>query len=272
MRADVTARQMSPSAAGVGAAAATGPSAGPAATEGPRLQALLWDVDGTIAETERDGHRVAFNLAFADEGLSWGWDERRYGELLHVTGGRERLLADMAQRADAPVGEVARQALAARLHGRKNRHYARLVDEGRVTAREGVLDLMAEAAEAGVRQAIVTTTSRSNVDALLQRLLGPAWRSRFELLVCGEDTERKKPDPEAYLQALQRLGLPPQACLALEDSTPGLTAARCAGLRVWLRPSVYFPAQATDDPMVHLAEGPDALRWPALRDWAQRGL
>jgi len=207
------------------------------------LKALLWDVDGTIAETERDGHRVAFNLAFAELGLDWGWDERRYGELLHVTGGRERLLADMATRSDAPASATERETLALRLHAAKNRHYAALVDQGRIEARPGVLGLMREAAAAGLRQAIVTTTSRANVDALMPRLLGEDWRALFEVVLCGEDVARKKPDPEVYDRAIARLRLDPAQTLAIEDSTPGGQAAQAAAVPVMLRPSVYFPAQ-----------------------------
>ncbi|MBQ0961567.1 HAD-IA family hydrolase [Ideonella sp. 4Y11] len=206
------------------------------------LKALLWDVDGTIAETERDGHRVAFNLAFAELGLDWGWDERRYGELLHVTGGRERLLADMRARADAPASATEREDLVLRLHAAKNRHYAALVAQGRIDARPGVLGLMREAAAAGLRQAIVTTTSRSNVDALMPRLLGEDWPVLFEAVLCGEDVARKKPDPEVYDRALARLRLDPSEALAIEDSTPGGQAAQAAAVPVMLRPSVYFPA------------------------------
>lgn len=229
--------------------------------------ALLWDIDGTVAETERDGHRVAFNLAFAEEGLDWGWDEQRYGELLHVTGGRERLLADMARRPDAPALDAERQALAQRLHQRKNRHYEQLVGQGLISARTGVLALMRDAAAAGVRQAIVTTTSRSNVVSLMSRLLGADWAGHFSAVVCGEDAPRKKPDPQAYVLALQQLGLPAQAALALEDSAPGLAAARAAGLRVWLRPSVYFPCEQMADPAVHLAAAEEPLQWAALVAW-----
>lgn len=229
--------------------------------------ALLWDIDGTVAETERDGHRVAFNLAFAEEGLAWGWDEQRYGELLHVTGGRERLLADMAHRPDAPAREAERQSLAQRLHQRKNRHYEQLVEQGLISARPGVLPLMRDAAAAGARQAIVTTTSRSNVVALMSRLLGPHWAGHFSAVVCGEDAPRKKPDPQAYVLALEQLGLPAQAGLALEDSAPGLAAARAAGLKVWLRPSVYFACDQIADPAVHLAAADEPLQWPALVAW-----
>lgn len=219
-------------------------------------QCLLWDVDGTIAETERDGHRVAFNLAFAQAGLDWGWDERRYGELLHVTGGRERILADMANRDDVPRDPVARDELALRLHRLKNKLYAALVDDGRIHARPGVVGLMREARAAGVRQGIVTTTSRSNVQALLSRILGAQWQAWFEVVVCGEDTTRKKPDPEAYVLALERLSLKPHQALAIEDSTPGVTAARAAGLSVWWRPSVYFP-----DLPAELRSSPRVMPW-----------
>lgn len=204
-----------------------------------QLQALLWDVDGTLAETERDGHRVAFNQAFEALGLPWRWDEARYGELLAVTGGRERLLADLATRADAPVGPE-REALARELHALKNRRYAELVQAGGLPLRPGVRELIDEAAAAGLRQAITTTTSRSNVEALLGRQLGPGWAGRFGAVVCGEDVRAKKPDPEVFRLALQALGLPPLAALAIEDSPGGVAAARGAHVPVLVTRSLYF--------------------------------
>ena len=170
------------------------------------IQALLWDVDGTLAETERDGHRPAFNQAFAALGLDWHWDELRYGELLRITGGRERLLADMATRSDAPPA-VERERLAQQLHRLKNRFYAERVAAGHIALRPGVRELVDEAGARGLRQAIVTTTSRSNVHALLLRHFGPQWQQRFPVQVCGEDVAAKKPDPEAHRRALQALGL-----------------------------------------------------------------
>lgn len=204
------------------------------------MKALLWDVDGTLAETERDGHRVAFNQAFEALGLPWRWDETRYGALLAVTGGRERLLADMATRSDAPVSAGEREALARELHTLKNRRYADLVRSGGLPLRPGVRELIDEAAAQGLRQAITTTTSRSNVDALLGVHLGPRWRERFVAVVCGEDVQRKKPDPEVFRLALQALGLPPLATLALEDSPGGVAAARAADVPVVVTRSVYF--------------------------------
>jgi HAD superfamily hydrolase (TIGR01509 family) len=205
-----------------------------------QLKALLWDVDGTLAETERDGHRVAFNRAFEAMHLPWRWDEARYGELLSVTGGRERLLADMARRSDAPASVAERQSLARELHALKNRHYAALVHEGRLPLRPGVAELIDEAESAGLLQAITTTTSRSNADALLGVTLGPGWQQRFAAVVCGEDVQRKKPDPEVFLLALQALGLGPLEAVAIEDSPGGVAAARAADLPVIVTRSVYF--------------------------------
>ncbi|MDP2008470.1 MAG: HAD-IA family hydrolase [Rubrivivax sp.] len=205
-----------------------------------RLKALLWDVDGTLAETERDGHRVAFNLAFEALGLPWRWSVTDYGPLLKVTGGRERLLHDMATRRDAPHSAQEREALARELHSRKNVFYAGLVDAGGIHARPGVLRLMDECRREAVSMAIVTTTSTSNIEALAARMLGPQWRGWFATLVCAEDAPRKKPDPQAYLLALSRLGVVPQEAFALEDSPGGLAAARAAGVRCGITRSAYF--------------------------------
>jgi HAD superfamily hydrolase (TIGR01509 family) len=208
------------------------------------LAALIWDVDGTLAETERDGHRLAFNQAFESMGLRWRWEPARYGELLHITGGRERLLHDMDHHADAPAAPIERQALAAELHQRKNAAYAGIVSMGRIVPRPGVLRLMDEAREAGLPQGIATTTSRSNVEALLGGWFGRRWRERFGAVVCGEDVQRTKPDPEVYSRTLAQLGSTAQHAVAVEDSLPGLRAAGRAGLRVLLTPSVYFPSNA----------------------------
>lgn len=204
------------------------------------INALLWDVDGTLAETERDGHCVAFNRAFEAMGLPWRWDPQHYGDLLRVTGGRERLVADMAQRPDAPALPAERDALARELHRLKNGFYAALVEEGGIPLRPGVRELVDEAESRGLRQAIVTTTSRGNVDALLGRHFGPRWRALFGVVVCGEDVAAKKPDPEAYRLALAALALGPLQTLALEDSFPGATAARAADVPVLVTRSVYF--------------------------------
>lgn len=206
------------------------------------IQALLWDVDGTLAETERDGHRVAFNQAFAAAGVPWRWSEGRYGELLAVAGGRERLLHDMQSQAAAPATAQERGRLAAHLHRLKNQHYAAIVSRGELPLRAGVAALLKDCREQATRLAVVTTTSRCNVEALLARHLGAGWAAQFAVVICAEDAPRKKPDPQAYELALQRLGVPAHATVAIEDSPAGVAAARAAQVPVVLTRSHYFPA------------------------------
>lgn len=210
-----------------------------------RLKALLWDVDGTLAETERDGHRVAFNRAFEACGVPWRWDEAHYGDLLRITGGRERLLFDMNQRTDAPP-PAEREAIARAVHARKNAYYADLVGSGGIALRDGVLDLMNDCREREVRMGIATTTSRSNVAALLRVHLGERWADAFSVIVCGEDVERKKPDPEVYLEALRALGIGPLDVVAIEDAPGGVAAARAADIPVVVTRSAYFATAPID--------------------------
>jgi HAD superfamily hydrolase (TIGR01509 family) len=204
------------------------------------LRSLIWDLDGTIAETERDGHRVAFNRAFEEFGLPWHWDEARYGRLLRIAGGRERLLADMPSHREAPDDRRMQEILAGALHARKTVLYAQLVGEGAIPLREGVAALMQECRDRGVRMAIATTTSRANVEALLHHHLGADWGEGFAAIVCGEDVRRKKPDPEVYEQALSLLGEHPLQVVAIEDSPLGVAAARALELPVLVTRSAYF--------------------------------
>ncbi len=231
-----------------------------------QLRAVLWDVDGTLVESERDGHRVAFNLAFEAHGLPWRWSEDHYGELLRITGGRERLMHDMTSRADAPATADDRAALAAAVHADKNRFYGDLVRGGRLPLREGVGRLMDECTARGVAMGIVTTTSRVNVEALLQVHLGAGWAERFGAVVCGEDVQMKKPDPEAYLLALEQLDIGPLEAVAIEDSPGGVAAARAAEIPVVVPLSAYF-AHAIIEGAVAIGPGlhqRDGWR-PALR-------
>lgn len=204
------------------------------------LEALIWDVDGTLAETERDGHRVAFNQAFSEYGLPWQWDVSEYGRLLRVAGGFERLLAYMEEREDAPIELAARERLARSVHACKNRHYAMLVEDGRLEPRPGVRRLMAQCVDQGITLAVATTTSRGNVEALFPHLFGAQWRELFRAVTCAEDAPHKKPDPTVYLLALERLGCRSGAALAMEDSPAGLAAARAADVACVITRSGYF--------------------------------
>ncbi|RAU23345.1 phosphatase [Paramagnetospirillum kuznetsovii] len=188
------------------------------------LSALIFDVDGTLAETE-EAHRHAFLLAFGQSGLDWRWDPTVYRELLKVSGGRERILA---------YDPDAAPELVAGVHRRKTQIYTDMIASGRIAFRPGVEALINEAREAGVRLAIASTTSRANVEALLGRR-----RQWFEVIACGEDTVRKKPDPQVYQLVAFRMGLPVEQCIAIEDSTNGVKAAVGAGIPVVVTPSLY---------------------------------
>ncbi len=220
------------------------------------LKAVLWDVDGTLAETERDGHRVAFNLAFEACGLDWRWDDARYGDLLRITGGRERLLHDMRSRTDAPPLAGERDALARKVHAKKNGLYGDLVRSGAIPLREGVVELMQQCRERGVRMGIATTTSRSNVEALLSVHLGARWQDGFSAVVCGEDVRSKKPDPEVFNLALRAMGIGPLEAVAIEDSPGGVAAARAADIPVVVTRSAYF-AEAAIDAAIAIGPGLD---------------
>ena len=194
------------------------------------LEALLFDVDGTLADTERDGHRVAFNLAFRDAGLDWDWSAERYGELLAVTGGKERIRHSLDRYTPAFARPTAVVDFIASLHQAKTAHYTRMLDDGRIPLRPGVARLIAEARAAGLRLAVVTTTTPANVSALLRNALAADAESWFEVIAAGDVVPAKKPASDIYHYAMARLGLPPARCIAFEDSRNGLLAARGAGL------------------------------------------
>lgn len=226
------------------------------------LQALLWDVDGTLAETERDGHRCAFNAAFAEAGISLHWDALTYGRWLAIAGGRERIAAALTALENAPPSPERVE----RLQAAKQAHYAALMDRGELGLRSGVLGLILEAQRLGLRQAIVTTSGRTAVAALVERLL-PDAAPAFSFWVCGEDVPRKKPDPHAYRQAAERLGLPPDSLLAIEDSPAGLASATGAGLACVITRSHYGQDLAPG----HFSGARAVLSGLGPEDWVLRG-
>ncbi len=203
------------------------------------LQALIFDVDGTLADTERDGHRVAFNQAFAAAGLPWEWSVERYGALLSTGGGKERLLRYLKEDQPAFVPAPDAKTWAATLHQLKTQYYKQLMETGLMPLRPGVARLIHAARSQGIRLAIATTSAPANVTALLETAFSvdaPGW---FEVIAAGDMVPAKKPAPDIYLYALQALDLAPEQCLAIEDSRQGLLAATRAGLKTVITRSHY---------------------------------
>jgi HAD superfamily hydrolase (TIGR01509 family) len=201
-----------------------------------RARALIFDVDGTLAETE-EVHRQAFNAAFVTAGLDWCWGRAIYKELLRVTGGKERIRAFDGLRAGPP--RLSEPEIA-ELHRTKTAIYAELIANGGCPLRPGIDRLLATARRRGQRLAIATTTSRDNIDALLAALLGKDWADSFAAIVAGDEVPAKKPAPDVYLEVLSRLGLSAPQCVAIEDSGNGLVAASRAGIPVVILRSAYF--------------------------------
>ena len=204
-----------------------------------KLEALIFDVDGTLADTEL-AHLAAFNQAFAQEGIGWQWDVPLYTQMLEVSGGKERMLHYWRQvRPDVTDLGNGVQATVARLHELKTAAYEQAVRDGAVQLRPGVLKLIEAAHAEGLRLAIATTTSAVNIVALLRRAIGPDWQRFFTVVEDASTAPRKKPDPMVYQQTLARLAVPAAACLAFEDSANGLMAARTAKLATIVTPNDF---------------------------------
>lgn len=193
-------------------------------------EALIFDVDGTLADTERDGHRVAFNRAFAEAGLDWDWSVELYGKLLSVTGGKERILHYLDHFNSAFDRPADLPGFVADLHRRKTRHYMAMMAGGAIPLRPGVQRLLEEARAVGVRLAIATTTTPENVTALIENNLPAGAMGWFEVVGAGDIVPRKKPAPDIYDWVLQQMQLAPHTAIAFEDSGHGVTSALEAGI------------------------------------------
>lgn len=224
------------------------------------LKALIFDVDGTIAETE-EAHRAAFNVAFAEFGLPWHWDRVKYRELLKVGGSVERMRHFMTT--EAPELRDRFAAIIDDLFAFKTAEYGRRVRGGDVVLRPGIRRILDDARREGVRIAAATTTGRTNIETLLISTIGADMLAAFEVLATGDTVKNKKPDPELYLNALAGLGLAAKDCLAIEDSEIGLTAARRAGIATLVAPSSYTTGEPTGGAIAvvdHLGDPGDPCR------------
>ncbi|MGK7882535.1 MAG: HAD family hydrolase [Crocosphaera sp.] len=191
-----------------------------------QLKALIFDVDGTLAETERDGHRIAFNRAFTEADLNWYWSESLYGELLEISGGKERIRYYLQQY--HPEIKDSLETLIPQLHQAKTTHYRNLLSSGEIQLRQGVKRLIEEAYHKKIRLAIATTSALPNALALLEKHLNPNW---FEVIAAGDIVAKKKPYPDIYNYVLEKMNLNPEECLVFEDSFHGLQAANQANLK-----------------------------------------
>ncbi len=203
------------------------------------LKALLFDVDGTLADTEKDGHRVAFNRAFADAGLDWDWTPELYGRLLAVTGGKERIryyLSDFKREFTAPANldEFVRG-----LHAAKTEHYTRMLAEGAIPLRPGVRRLLEEVRDAGLRMAVVTTATPANVEALLTHAIEPDAMDWFDVIAAGDIVPAKKPAADIYVWAMDEMKLTAADCIAFEDSRNGILSSSGAGVKTIVTTNGY---------------------------------
>jgi len=206
------------------------------------MPALVFDCDGVLAESERDGHRAAFNRAFAEFGVPIHWSEVEYGEKLLVSGGKERvasvLTPEVVQAAGLPGDPAGQREWLARFHRRKTAIFREIAASDGLRPRPGVVRLVDAAAEAGWSLAVASTASEESVCVILQTVLGPDRAERFAVFA-GDVVTAKKPDPSIYRLALERLGVTRAETVVLEDSRNGLLAATGAGLRCVVTPSSF---------------------------------
>jgi HAD superfamily hydrolase (TIGR01509 family) len=202
-----------------------------------KLRALIFDVDGTLADTE-EVHRRAFNAAFAEHGLTWNWGRRVYGDLLKTAGGKERMVEFVNRLRLPPTEKEKIVEIVPALHRAKTIHYGRLLASG-VELRPGIARLLVEAREAGLKLAVATTTAVANVDCLVNAACGTEANYLFDVIAVGDVVSRKKPSPDIYHHALACLDMPAGACIAFEDSAIGLRAAKEAGLFTVVTPTEW---------------------------------
>ena len=200
------------------------------------MKALIFDCDGVLVDTERDGHRVAFNRAFVAAGIDAEWDVDLYGELLKIAGGKERM-THYFNEVGWPEGQTA-ATLIPELHKKKTAIFTELIANGSLPLRPGVARIVDDAHAAGVRLGVCTTSDPKAIDGVLD-LLGAKRKSWFEIVLAGDVVKKKKPDPEIYNLAKQRLGLDARDCVVIEDSRNGLLAALGAGIKCLITTSAY---------------------------------
>jgi len=193
------------------------------------MDALIFDCDGVLVDTERDGHRVAFNRAFSEAGIDVAWDVNTYGELLKVAGGKERMKFFFDQHGWPEIAED-HDAFIRNLHQQKTQLFMNIIESGELTLRHGIARIVDEAIAKGIKLAVCSTSNERAVNLIVDKLLGPERKSHFSAILAGDVVSRKKPDPEIYNLAIRTMSLDPLKCVVIEDSRNGFLASRSAGL------------------------------------------
>ena len=211
----------------------------------PELKAILWDQDGVIIDTEKDGHRVAFNNMFKDFGHDFEWDVDTYGELLKISGGKERMRHYFNEKGIVLEGVKEKDdELLLSLHKKKTGIFVEMIESGILPLRAGVKRLMQEAMQAGLRLGVCTTSNERSANAIARGMLGDI---NFEFVLAGDVVKKKKPNPDIYLLALEKSGLSPDECIVVEDSRNGILAAKAAGLRALATTNIYTENEDLSD-------------------------
>lgn len=207
-----------------------------------KIQAIIFDVDGTIADTE-ETHRVSFNRAFSEKKLDWNWDVSLYNKLLKVTGGKERIKYFVETYLPDYKKPDKYEEFINKLHMVKTSYYTTMLKKGLIPFRPNIKKLIIDAKKANIRLAIATTTSPENVTALMEQEFGKDYETMFDAIGCGDIVSKKKPAPDIYVWVLNQMKLKPDNCIALEDSENGLKSSLAAGIKTFITTNLYTQQQ-----------------------------
>lgn len=210
------------------------------------MQALIFDCDGVLVDTERDGHRVAFNRAFAAKGLDIEWDVEQYRQLLKVGGGKERM-THFFEKNGWPPEVTDQQAFIKEMHKLKTDLFMQIIESGELPLRPGIRRIVDEAIAANVTLAVCSTSNERAVNLIVEKLLGEVRKAKFAGIFAGDMAKKKKPDPEIYNLAIEKLGLDPADCVVVEDSRNGLLAAKAAGFHCIITTNGYTETEAFEE-------------------------